>query len=105
MRHEESCGFRTVTGLVPGLLVSPVWGMDTHSEIGSVYSIQPVLNILCRANITMNKRKTTEADERMALIEWKRALMSMDSTLKSAQTQVRQLERVVRTIQGRVGVA
>ncbi len=51
----------------------------------------------------MNKRKPK--DESIAQTDWRRALIDMDTTLKTAQTQVRHLERVVRNIRARIEAA
>jgi hypothetical protein len=53
---------------------------------------------------TMNKRKPKE-DEQAVLNDWKRALIAMDDTLRTAQTSIRQMERAVRNIRARVGTA
>jgi len=51
----------------------------------------------------MKKNKIKEENEQIALDDWKRALIGMDETLKLAQVNIRQLERVVNNIRARVG--
>ena len=48
-------------------------------------------------------KKATETDQVLS-DDWKKVLMSMDVTLRTAQSQIRNLERVVSTIRERVGV-
>jgi hypothetical protein len=52
--------------------------------------------------MAMNKRKIREVEnERIALDDWRQALIHMDATLKTAQTSVRELERVVINIRNK----